>query len=153
MNFSRIMFGLFVVLLFAGVSFAGCALKAYQDACYSCSFDANGKIDQSCSSGYQASGTACVSTTYPITAGKYALGQCPKIDVCASELRSCTSQYSTGNDKEDCSRGPLQVCYANADTCVAQAAIECGDTPQRSQCLPSFALLAVLAGALFISRK
>lgn len=152
MDFSRIMFGLFAVLLLSGLSFAGCASDSYQKACSSCSFDQYGKIDQSCSGGYQASGTTCVSTSYPIMAGKYAAGQCPAVDACASELRSCTSQYGTGNDKADCQEGSLGICYAAADQCVAQAAAGCGESSPLCGA-PSFALLAVLAGALFFSRK
>ncbi len=152
MDFSRITFGLFVVLLFAGVSFAGCASDAYQKACASCSFDANGKIDQSCSSGYKSGGTACVSTSYPIMAGKYAAGQCPQVDVCAAELSSCTAQYSSGNDKADCTEGSVGVCYAGADQCVKSAAIKCGEVEQ--QCgAPTAMILMALAGALFFSRK
>jgi hypothetical protein len=152
MDFSRIMFGMFVVLLFAGVSFAGCASDAYKKTCSSCTFDQYGKVDSSCSSGYKSSGTACVSTSYPIMAGKYAAGQCPEVDACASELSSCTSQYGTGNDSEDCREGSMAVCYSAADQCVKSAAVKCGEI-EGQQCAPSFALLAVLAGALFFSRK
>jgi hypothetical protein len=152
MDFSRIMFGMFVVLLFAGVSFAGCAAQAYAKTCSSCTFDQYGKVDQSCSSGYKNSGTTCMTTSYPIMAGKYASGECPAVDACASELSSCSAQYSSGNDKEDCQEGSLAICYAAADECVKSAAVKCGEI--ESPCAaPAFALLAVLAGALFTRRK
>ena len=152
MNFSRIMFGLFVVLLFAGVSFAGCAADAYQKACASCTFDQYGKIDQSCSSGYKNSGTGCVSKSYPIMAGKYAMGQCQEVNACASQLSSCASQHSSGNDQADCQEGSVGACYAEADECVKRAAASCEEV--EAPCgAPAFALLTVLAGALFIRRK
>jgi hypothetical protein len=152
MDFSRIMFGMFVVLLFAGISFAGCASEAYAKSCSSCTFDQYGKMDQSCSSGYKNSGTGCVSKSYPIMAGKYAMGQCQEVNACASQLSSCSAQYSSGNDKADCQEGSQAVCYAAADECVKRAAVSCGEVEK--QCgAPAFALLSVLAGALFISRK
>ncbi|NYZ60887.1 hypothetical protein H0O01_04295, partial [Candidatus Micrarchaeota archaeon] len=61
MDFSRIMFGMFAVLLLVGLSFAGCAAAAYAKTCNSCTFDQYGKVDQSCSSGYKSSGTTCMT--------------------------------------------------------------------------------------------
>lgn len=128
---TRLFLGLVLVLALLSVSFAGCALDAYSKACNSCSFDADGKIDQSCSGGYKAGGTACVSTSYPIMSGKYAQGQCPEVDACAAELSSCSAQYSSGNDKEDCQEGSVSVCYSAADQCVKQAAIKCGEVEKQ----------------------
>lgn len=143
---------LFGLLSFAGMLHAGCAQDAYNEACTYCSFDANGKIDQSCSGGHQAAGTSCVSSLYPIMAGKYATGQCPQVDACASELRSCTAQHSSGNDKADCQEGSLSVCYSAADACMKQAAIKCGEVEK--QCPgPSAFILLVLGASLFYYNK
>jgi hypothetical protein len=144
---------LVLVLAFASLAFSSsCAADAYNKACTSCSFDANGKIDQTCSGGYKASGTACVSTSYPIMAGKYASGGCPAVDECAGELTSCVAQYSSGNDKADCQEGSVAVCYASADECTKQAAIKCGEVEQQCN-KPAIMLLVILAGAVFFSRK
>lgn len=152
MAFNRMILGMFAVLLLAGVSFAGCAYDAYAKACNSCSFDASGKIDQSCSSGYKSGGTACVSASYPIMAAKYAAGECPGVDACASELSSCSSQYASGNDKADCQEGSVGVCYKAADACVQSAAIKCGEVEKECGA-PVGMILMALAGALFLSRK
>lgn len=145
-----IMAGIF--LLFVSALHAGCASDAYAKSCASCSFDANGKIDSSCSSTNKAAGTACVSTSYPIAAGKYAAGQCAQIDACASELQSCQAQYTSGNDKADCQEGSVAVCYSAADHCVQQAATKCGEIEK--QCPGSSAALVIpllLAG--FVSLR
>ena len=139
--------GLLALILTA--SAASCAANSYREACAACQFDAQGKIDQSCSNGYKASGTACVSTSYPITAAKYAKGECAMVDECASELQSCSTQYASGNDKADCQEGSLAVCYAAADECMKQAAVKCGEI-QNPCGAPSFILLALLAGLVFV---
>jgi len=148
-------FGLVVamaLLSLIGVSFAGCAQDAYNKACNSCSFDANGKIDKSCQGGYQSSGTTCVSTSYPIMAGQYASGKCPQVDACAAELQSCTSQYGSGNDKNDCQEGSMAVCYGAADECVKQAATKCGEIEK--QCPGSSAAFVLLfAGFIFVKLR
>jgi len=145
-------FGVLVLLLFAGAVFADCAADAYTKACSSCSFDANGKIDKSCQQGYQASGTACVSSGHPIMAGKYAAGQCPQVDACAEELSSCAAQYSSGNDKADCQEGSVAVCYSAADQCTGQAAAKCGEV--ENPCKAPAAILLLLLGAVgFVSMK
>lgn len=151
MDFSRIMFGLFVVLLFAGVSFAGCAADAYADACKHCSFDENGKIDKACQSRYQAGGTACVSAAYPTMSAKYAAGQCPAVDECAAELRACTAREGGSNDEAACEQSGMSDCYTAADSCTAQIAMDCNRANLCNS--TSFILLAALAGALFFSRK
>lgn len=129
--------------------FAGCASDAYNKACASCTFDADGKIDQSCMGGYKASGTACVSTSYPIMAAKYARGECPAVDACAEELSSCVAQYSSGNDRADCTEGSVGVCYAAADSCTRSAAGQCGEIEK--QCPGSAATFILLfAGMAFV---
>lgn len=143
---------LLALLATSGMAFAGCASDAYRKACASCSFDDNGRIDSSCQQGYQSSGTACVSTSYPIMSAQYAQGKCPGVDACASELRSCTAQYSSGNDKADCQEGSVGVCYAAADQCVKSAAIKCGEIEQ--QCPGSITVLVLLLlGAAFVSTR
>lgn len=149
MAITKIFLFCLVLSLAAGLAFAGCASEAYQKACASCSFDANGKIDSSCQSGYQSSGTACVSTSYPIMSAQYAQGKCPQVDACADELRSCTSQYSTGDDRADCQEGSVGVCYSAADACTKRAAIACGEIEK--QCpgtTATFLLLFLGIGAL-----
>ena len=135
--------------LLIGASFAvSCAADAYRKTCASCSFDANGRVDQSCSSGYKNSGISCTSTSYPIMSGKYAAGECPQVDACASELQSCVAQYSSGDDRADCNEGSLAVCYSAADSCTKSAAVACGEVEQ--QCgAPSFILMGMLALAGF----
>lgn len=141
-----------VLLVFASGVFAGCASDAYAKACASCSFDGYGKIDQSCSGGYQSGGTACVSASYPIMAAQYAQGKCPQVDSCADELRSCTAQYNSGNDKADCQEGSIGICYAAADQCVKQAAVKCGEIEK--QCPGSSASFILLfAGLGYVAIK
>lgn len=142
-------------IIFAGLMlimpllFAGCAADAYSKACASCTFDSQGKIDQACSGGYKASGTACVSTSYPIMATKYAKGECSAVDDCTSELSSCVAQYSSGNDSADCKEGSVAICYAATDQCTKQAAVKCGEIGQ--QCPGSTAaFLLLFAGLAFV---
>jgi hypothetical protein len=137
------------MMMLAGLAFAGCASDAYSKTCGSCPFDQNGKVDQSCKSGYQSAGTTCVSTSYPIMAAKYAKGECPAVDACADELRACTAEYSTGNDKQDCLEGSTSVCYGAADACTSRAARQCGEI--EAPCPGSSAGLILLAGAAFFS--
>lgn len=140
-----------VLMLFGllmGASFAGCAANAYSQSCSSCSFDAGGRMDRSCSDGFRSSGITCTSTSYPIMSGKYAAGQCAQVDACASELQSCVAQYSTGDERADCQEGSVGVCYAAADECTRSAAAACGEV--QSPCgAPSFVLMGVLALAGF----
>jgi len=149
--YTMILIGL-VLLFMVPVAFAGCASESYAKACASCSFDAQGKIDQSCKDGYKSSGTACVSTSYPIMAAKYSAGNCSQVDECASELQSCVAQYSTGNDSADCKEGSVAVCYSSADICTQSAAGKCSDL--ESPCkAPAAIFLLMLGGALFYSRR
>jgi hypothetical protein len=141
-----------VLMLFGlliGASFAAaCAANAYSQSCSSCSFDASGRMDRSCSDGYKQSGITCTSTSYPIMSGKYAAGQCAQVDECASELQSCVAQYSSGDERADCQEGSLAVCHAAADECTRSAAAACGEV--QSPCsAPSFVLMGVLALAGF----
>ncbi|NYZ77373.1 hypothetical protein H0O02_03595 [Candidatus Micrarchaeota archaeon] len=146
----------FGILFFAGAVNAAmdCSAKSYASACANCQFDANGKIDQSCSNSFRASGISCVSTSYPIMSGKYAAGQCPAVDSCADELSSCAAQYGTGNDKADCQEGSLGVCYAASDECVKRAAMGCGEI--ESPCPGSsaaFILLLLGVGFVKLTKK
>jgi hypothetical protein len=146
------LFALVLLATLAGAAYAGCALDAYNKACSGCSFDANGMVDKSCQQGYQSAGTACVSSSYPIMSGKYASGQCPQVDACASELRACTAQFSSGSDKENCQEGSVSVCYSSADECVKQAAIKCGEVEK--QCgTPATFLLLIVGSVMLFKRK
>lgn len=138
-----------VAAALAGLALAGCAVTSYAEACSSCSFDASGKMDQGCYAGKRASGVACVSSSYPIMAGKYAAGNCSQLDACTAELNSCISQYKSGNDSADCQEGSLGVCFSAADVCTASAARECSDVP--NPCGGSSALIVLGAGALLFA--
>jgi hypothetical protein len=141
-----------ILVLMAGAAFAGCASEAYSKTCASCAFDSNGKVDQSCKGGYQSSGTTCVSASYPIMSAQYAQGKCPQVDSCAEELRSCTAQYSSGNDKADCEEGSTAVCYSAADACVRSAATKCGEIEK--QCPGSSAgFILLFAGLAFVKLR
>lgn len=141
-----------LIVLAGAATAATCASDAYRKACSSCSFDKDGRIDQSCSEGYQSSGQTCVSTAYPIMAAKYAGGKCPDVDTCAAELRSCTAQYATGNDKADCQEGSLAICYSAADQCVRSAAVKCGEI--ENTCPGSAAtFLALFGGVAFLRTR
>jgi hypothetical protein len=105
-------------------------------------------MDRSCSDGYRSSGITCTSTSYPIMSGKYAAGQCPQVDACASELQSCVAQYSSGDERADCQEGSVGVCYSAADQCTRSAARACGEV--ESPCsAPAFVLMGALALAGF----
>lgn len=140
------------VLLFGflvGASFAvSCAVDAYRKTCASCPFDANGKVDRSCSDGYKQSGIACTSAAYPIMSTKYAAGKCPQVDACAEQLQSCVAQVSTGDDRADCQEGSVMACYSAADSCTKRAALACGEIEKECG-PPTGMLLAVLALAGF----
>ncbi len=138
---------LMALLLAFGAAFAlgaGCSEKAYVAACSGCSFDANGRMDQSCSSAQRAGGIACVSASYPIMSAKYSAGQCPGVDACASELSSCVSSVSSGNDKANCEEGSAHTCYAASDSCIQTAAKNCGEFEGQTCSGSSGLILAVL---------
>lgn len=139
----------FALLLFSGAAFASsCAASAYSKTCASCSFDANGKVDASCKNGYQSSGVSCVATSHPIASAAYQQGKCPQIDACADELRSCTAQYSSGNDSADCKEGSVSVCYSASDSCVDRAAADCGEKPP--ECKAPAGLILLVVGSVFL---
>ncbi len=135
-----------LLLIFGLVSAAGCAESAYRKACASCPFDANGKMDKNCYDSYQQSGISCIAQVYPIATAKHAAGQCPQIDRCAEELRSCLNIYSEYTDKEKCEIGTAQ-CFSEADSCVFYAAADCGEKIELP-CGLSFILLSVLLSVL-----
>ncbi|MCX6777478.1 MAG: hypothetical protein NT157_01175 [Candidatus Micrarchaeota archaeon] len=137
------------LLFLAGVLYAAdCSSVAYKKACGQCSFDANGKMDEACFKAKQAEGLTCTTASYPIASAKYAKGECPAIDDCASELQSCQAQYASGSDKADCEEGSIAVCFAASDECVAKAANTCGEISDLCP-LPGVILLASLLPVLF----
>lgn len=150
---TQLLVGLMVLAMLApAVYSASCSADAYKNACSQCSFDANGKIDASCMSSKKNAGIACTSAAYPVTATKYSQGQCPGVDACATELSSCTAQYSSGNDKADCMEGSVSVCYAAADSCMQGVAAKCEGIENPCSSAPA-ALLLVLLGGLFAAYK
>ncbi|MCX6772575.1 MAG: hypothetical protein NTV88_02280 [Candidatus Micrarchaeota archaeon] len=138
------------LLFLAGIAFAGCSENAYRNACASCPFDANGKIDKDCMSGQKSAGIGCVSASYPFMAAEYAQGKCPQVDVCASQLSQCLSQMGTGNDKADCQEGSATTCYAISDQCVQSASGKC-PPPVPSPCGAPPALIMLVIGAVFLA--
>lgn len=146
-NHSLLVKCVFALLFLAGFSFAAnCALNAYHESCVMCSFDANGTMNQTCYQAKQAAGTACVSTNYPITAAKYAAGQCPQIDACANALTACKAQASTGNDSADCQDLGVESCFTTADRCVVKADAECNPQPI---CPSSTGMVIAVVGVIF----
>ncbi|MEM4359212.1 MAG: hypothetical protein QXT45_01640 [Candidatus Bilamarchaeaceae archaeon] len=149
----RIFCGVFLLIciaLLAGVGWGvECSIRAYRAACANCPFDTNGKMDQTCYENYKRSGISCISSTYPIMSGKYAAGQCPKVDKCAEGLRACLAEMSSGNDKQDCNDEDVAACYTESDLCIRNAAINCGET--ETPCSgPSELLLAILISIGFM---
>ncbi|MDD5171553.1 MAG: hypothetical protein PHF60_00795 [Candidatus ainarchaeum sp.] len=140
-------------LILAPLAFAAnCAASSYAGACSMCSFDAQGRMADTCWQGYKLQGTTCMSSKYPIMATAYSQGKCPQVDECASELQSCIAQYSSGDDKADCQEGSLAVCYAASDECVKSAAVKCGEL--ESPCPgSSTAFILLFAGLLFVRMK
>ena len=145
------LFALFAVLVLAGASFAGCSGDSYSKACSQCPFDASGKMDPDCWQQKQDEGTTCLASKYPLASAQYSQGKCPQIDDCIAELKSCSAQYATGNDKADCDEGSVGVCYAVADACTQKAAGECGEIEGCP--VPSAFILAVLLGACFLGSR
>ena len=118
---------LFIVLLISGMVYAAsnCSQDAYRKACQNCAVDQFGKMNETCSQGYQSSGQACVASTYPVMATKYAIGMCPAVDACISTLQSCKDAFSLGNDSADCSYPPVEKCFKDSDICVDRASQNC----------------------------
>ena len=137
------------LLLFSGAAFAGmtCSADAYRNSCAGCGFDASGKMNQTCYQEKKAGGIACVSTAHAIASTEYAAGKCPGIGTCASQLQSCQSSVSTGNDSADCKEGSMNTCFAAADICVDSAARECGEKPP--ECKAPAGLIMLVVGIVF----
>ena len=145
-----ILFGTVIaLLLFSGAAFAGmtCSADAYRNSCASCTFDANGKIDQKCYQEKKSAGIGCVSASHPIASAAYAQGKCPGIDTCASQLQACQASVSTGNDSFDCKEGSANTCFAAADICVDSASRECGEKPP--ECKAPAGLILLVVGIVF----
>jgi hypothetical protein len=140
---------LLIALLVCGAAYAStCSYDAFMQACHSCTFDASGKMNQSCYEQYQQSGQSCVAVTYPVLAGVYKAGKCPQVDTCASELQSCKSIYETGNDSADCNNPQIEECFIQSDVCVDKAASACAGV-SLSSCPLMMILPAILGGALY----
>jgi hypothetical protein len=144
------MFAVLALIALVSVSSAGCAATAYQQACRMCNFDAQGKMNQTCFQGYQTSGTACVSTSYPVAAAKYAAGQCPEIDKCTNTLQTCKASVTSGNDSQDCQEGLVAQCFQDADKCMAGAAVDCGD---KNPCASAPAGVVLLGATFYYGKK
>jgi len=148
------LFGAFMALVFlAGITYAGCGSEAYAGACSSCSFDASGSMESSCSSGIQTSAVSCYMQRYPVTYANYTQGKCPEVDNCISELQSCKAQYQTGNDRADCQEGSVSVCFAAADSCMASVAQKCEGIQNPCGGTTSFILLLFGASAVLAAWK
>ncbi len=145
-----IIFAVLALIVMASLSSAGCATTAYQQACTLCNFDAQGKINQTCSQQYQESGTACVSAQYPVASAAFAAGKCPGIQTCADTLQTCKAAIASGNDSEDCQGGVMTQCFKDADLCVAKAAADCGD---KVPCINAPASFVLLAATMFFYGK
>lgn len=138
-------------LFFIDATFAAsCSENAYKNACSSCSFDANGKIDKDCMGGQKSAGIACVSASYPLMSVEYAQGKCPQVDECSAQLQQCLSQMGTGNDKADCQEGSVTTCYAISDQCVRSAAGKC-PPPQPGSCGAPTGLIMLVTGGVFLA--
>jgi hypothetical protein len=149
-------FAVLAFLALGALHAVSCAADSYRDSCSQCSFDAAGKMDKTCYTAEQAKGTACFATSFPIMNMKYAQGNCSAVDDCISQLNSCKAQYSSGNDKNDCSEGSVSVCFAAADSCMQSSARKCGEIEK--QCPGSSAAAFVLpllaiAGASLSGRR
>ncbi|MCX8205812.1 MAG: hypothetical protein N3H30_01125 [Candidatus Micrarchaeota archaeon] len=136
---------LLALLLANVVAFASCSINSYTGACDNCPFDEKGKMDRACLETYKSGGLACISAKYPIMSAKYSAGDCPAVSECADELSSCIAGASSGNDKEDCRKNSVMVCYANADRCIERASVKCGET--ETPCLSSLSLVLFILGA------
>ena len=148
-NATFILKSVLLILVFAGIAFAGdCSINAYRASCSQCKFDSAGKIDSDCAKAQQAAGTACLTTSNPLLAKAYAEGKCPQIDACISELNSCKTEYSTKNDSFDCKEGSVSTCYTGADQCVVSAGAKCAPPPE---CKAPTGLILLVVGAVFLS--
>ena len=146
----KLLFLVVVLLLFSSfvrADTAPCSQDSFRQACTSCPFDANGKMDQKCWEKYQQQGTSCIAKEYPVTSGMYSQGNCPEIDACANNLKVCVAAAPTLSDKEDCSSIPVMDCYWYADQCVKAAEHKCN--PLNIQgCFPTVILLFSLVSVV-----
>jgi hypothetical protein len=119
---------LLIGILACGVTYAAtqCSLESYVKACQNCPVDSYGKMNQTCYEKYQEEGKTCIALNHPILASKYKEGKCPQIDTCTSELETCKSGVSTGNDTADCKNFLVEACFKESDQCVAKAVEDCG---------------------------
>jgi hypothetical protein len=155
-------FLLILVCLISLSSAATCAEKSYSISCQKCTFDSNGKMDQTCYSGYQESGKLCLFAAYPLESIAYTNGECPAIDTCVDRLQTCKAFYASGNDSLDCESGQIDHCFTKADACVAAAVKNCTGTPPGdvanlapppAWCDGIFFLLILPFGALFYCKS
>ena len=117
----------FVILLsISGIAYAmDCATSAYVTSCNRCSFNASGAMNETCYNSYQEYGKRCIAEKRPLLASAYSHGQCPQVDACSQELKSCKNAASTGNDQQDCLNPLVGTCFTDADACVAKADRDC----------------------------
>lgn len=115
------------LLLLAGLSHAEatCALDSFQKACDSCSFDANGKMDQECWKQYESEGTTCLGISYPMMSAKYTFGSCPQMDECVQRLSACKEMHKSGSDLVDCKNPEMLYCFLKGDNCAQAANAVC----------------------------
>jgi len=145
---SRVFFIISLFLL-VGTLVGGCAHDAYQEACRSCPFDEKGNMDKACYDSYTQKGIGCITASYPIATAKHAKGECPKIDVCSQQLKSCTQSYAGFTDQEKCHSG-MAICFRDADACVHDAALECGEKIDLSPCESAIILFSIGLMVFFI---
>jgi len=110
-----------VFLSLSGIASAGCTYDSFNAACNDCTFDAYGKMDQSCWQGYQSSGTTCLGKQYPIMSAKYMIGDCPQVDECAAKLTACKDANDPGSNLKECKNLATLNCFIMGDECVAVA--------------------------------
>jgi len=153
---------LLIGILVCGVSYgAGCSFSSYSDACQYCKFDSRGNMNKTCYDKYIADGKTCIAVNHPILASKYKEGKCPQVDTCASQLDSCKSLVSVGNDSKDCYNPLVQECFTEADQCIDEAVDKCGGGLDLSnfmdligQYCPFVMILSiVLVGAVYAERR
>jgi len=116
-----------VFLFLSGISFAGCSYDSFKAACDDCTFDAYGKMDQSCWQGYQSSGTTCLGKKYPMMSAKYMMGDCPQVDECAAKLAACKDANNPGSNLLECKNSATLNCFTMGDACVEAANKICAE--------------------------
>jgi len=146
------------LLLIIGLVSAGCAEDAYLKACKNCPFDEHGKMDKNCYDSYQQGGLSCIAATYPIATAKHSAGQCPQIDKCVDQLRTCMAAFNEFTDKENC-EGGAPGCFIDADHCIANAAFECGEktdlqgVPCPADMFLIFSVFVMFAGSSWLNNR